>query len=84
MLMANDSERALRQLAKAIAVAYELSRKLRKQAADSVQHATLLEQSLWQATSGLKRMERGGVAAPSTSGDSDTGEWVSVESVEHP
>ncbi len=55
-------DRAMNQLVKALNVGHALAVKLRKDSADSAQHANLLEQSMWQAVAAVKRMQKGGDA----------------------
>ena len=55
--MPDDSfERALQQLSKALTVGYAVAVKLRKEAADAEQHAILIEQAFWSATSAIKKL----------------------------
>ena len=52
-------DRAIQQLAKALNVGHALAVKLRRDSADSHQHALLLEQSMWTAVSAVKRLQKG-------------------------
>lgn len=54
--MADDFERSLQQLGKALATGHALAIKLRQQSADAQQHAILLEQSMWSAVAAVKRL----------------------------
>jgi hypothetical protein len=54
--MADDFERALQQLGKALNVGHALATKLRKDSVDSAEHAKLLEQSMWSAVAAVKRL----------------------------
>ncbi len=58
--MSDDAfERAMCQLVKTLNVGHALAVKLRKDSADSAQHANLLEQSMWQAVAAVKRLQKG-------------------------
>ena len=54
--MADDFERALQQLGKALTTSHALAVKLRKDSADAQQAALLLEQSMWTAVAAVKRL----------------------------
>ncbi len=59
--MSDDAfDNAIQQLGKALNVGHALAVKLRKDAADSQQHALLLEQSMWTAVAAVKRLQKNG------------------------